>query len=686
LQTMTYLNYCGCFMVRVKECVWLCYVTFFVFYSLSVYGYLFLDSQSFITGGVGEGLVHVLFRYFGYVHVLSLVAFLLLSVAAFKSKTRRQAKIGQYVRLIISLFFALYVLTSLQWSVRWLFGLDFPIGTISEWIGFYNLMYLGELGGLLWSLFLATLGVIGLNNSWGLSNVFVTSSSPAKRHPRNKNRSGGKNKVDVTKVTSIKNDLLLLPSINILKDSDEDYKELSESEKKSLIESIEQAFMDFKIDAKVVGVKQGPVITQLHVQPAPGVKTSSIINIADDIARSIKVESARVGGVITGTSNLGIEIPNPVRAMVRIKEVLGSSEFIGFKGDLPMALGCDLVGEPCVIDLTKTPHLLVAGTTGSGKSVGVNAMIISLLYKFGPEKLRFIMIDPKMLELSVYQGIPHMLSDVITDMSKAFEALSWCVNEMDERYRLMSQFGVRNINGYNETVSERKRNGIPILDQNGIERDFMPFIVVVIDEFADLIMTTGKKVEELVARLAQKSRACGMHMIIATQRPSVDVLTGLIKANIPSRISFQVSSKIDSRTILDQQGGEQLLGMGDMLISIGGKSSLRRAHAAFVEDSEVTAVVKQWKSISEPVYVELNSPDNDECGFKEVDDVDKDKYLAAIDMMENGQEYSISKIQRNLHIGYNKSSRIVESLINNGVLVPDEKGRKIARILVEGEA
>jgi len=672
-------------MVRVKECVWLCYVTFFVFYSISVYGYLFLDNSTFITGGVGESLVGVLFRYFGYVHIFSLVAFLLLSIAAFKSKSRKQVVIGQYIRLIVSLFFVLYVLTSLQWSIRWLFELDYPIGTISEWVGFYNLMYLGELGGLLWACFLAALCLIGLSNSWGPSSVSDKNVYSVKRKPVQKNKSIG-NYSGVPKGASKKSDILSLPSISILQDSDKDYKELTESEKKALIKSIEGAFMDFKIDAKVVGVRQGPVITQLHVQPAPGVKTSSIVNIADDIARTIRVESARVGGVIAGTSNLGIEIPNPVRATVRIKEVLGSSEFIGFKGELPMALGCDLVGDPCVIDLTKTPHLLVAGTTGSGKSVGVNAMIISLLYKFGPEKLRFIMIDPKMLELSVYQGIPHMLSDVITDMSKAFEALSWCVNEMDERYRLMSQFGVRNINGYNEAIKEKKSKGTPVLDENGGERDTMPFIVVVIDEFADLIMTTGKKVEELVARLAQKSRACGMHMIIATQRPSVDVLTGLIKANIPSRISFQVSSKIDSRTILDQQGGEQLLGMGDMLISIGGKSSLRRAHAAFVTDSEVSSVVKQWKSISEPVYVDLKSPVIDECGIKEVDSVDKDKYLAAIEMMENGQEYSISKIQRNLHIGYNKSSRIVESLINNGILVPDDKGRKIARIIEDGEA
>jgi len=392
-----------------------------------------------------------------------------------------------------------------------------------------------------------------------------------------------------------------LPSLDLLDRPDKAKNPISEEELESVSRLVETKLLDFNVQAKVVGVYPGPVVTRFELDLAPGIKVSKITGLSKDLARSLSAISVRVVEVIPGKTYIGIELPNKYREIVRLSEVINAPKFEQNPSPLTMVLGKDIAGQPVCADLGKMPHLLVAGTTGSGKSVGVNVMILSLLYKSGPDDVRMIMIDPKMLELSVYEGIPHLLCEVVTDMKEAANALRWCVGEMERRYKLMSALGVRNLKGYNQKVLEAKEAGYPILDplfkdtdgmkEGPDELDKLPSIVVVIDEFADMMMIVGKKVEELIARIAQKARAAGIHLVLATQRPSVDVITGLIKANIPTRMAFQVSSKIDSRTILDQQGAENLLGMGDMLYLPPGTSVPERVHGAFVDDQEVQTVL-----------------------------------------------------------------------------------------------
>ncbi len=478
-----------------------------------------------------------------------------------------------------------------------------------------------------------------------------------------------------------KNPNTQMPTTDLLDRVLDDGSSLSKDELDKVADDLEIKLLEFGVEAKVVSVIPGPVVTRFETQPAPGTKASRITNIAQDIARSLSVTSVRVVEVIPGKPYVGIEIPNTNRKMVRLTEILSSNKFNNSKSPLSMALGQDIAGKPIVVDLAKMPHLLVAGTTGSGKSVGINAMLLSLLFKSDPEDVRLIMIDPKMLELSVYEGIPHLLTPVITDMTDASNGLRWCVAEMDRRYKLMSQMGVRNLAGFNEKVTEAKSLGSPLFDPFNEDEEIMleelPSIVVVVDEFADMMMLVGKKVEHLIARIAQKARAAGIHLILATQRPSVDVITGLIKANIPTRIAFQVSSKIDSRTILDQAGAEQLLGAGDMLYLPAGQGVPERVHGAFVGDDEVHRVVDSWKKKAEPNYLdEITSDlqetgpipgwsDSDNSGSSEEDD---ELYDEAVNFVIESRRASISAVQRKLRIGYNRAARIIESMEMAGLV------------------
>nr|WP_127960045.1 DNA translocase FtsK 4TM domain-containing protein [Serratia microhaemolytica] len=446
---------------------------------------------------------------------------------------------------------------------------------------------------------------------------------------------------------------------------------------------IEVSLADYRVKADVVDILPGPVITRFELDLAPGVKAARISNLSRDLARSLSTSAVRVVEVIPGKPYVGLELPNLKRETVYLREVLDCPDFRDNPSPLAIVLGKDISGQPVVADLAKMPHLLVAGTTGSGKSVGVNAMILSILYKATPKEVRFIMIDPKMLELSVYEGIPHLLTDVVTDMKDAANALRWCVAEMERRYKLMSALGVRNLAGYNERIDEALAMGRPIPDpfwKPGSSMDISapvlekePYIVVMVDEFADLIMTVGKKIEELIARLAQKARAAGIHLVLATQRPSVDVITGLIKANIPTRIAFTVSSKIDSRTILDQGGAESLLGMGDMLYLAPNSSIPIRVHGAFVRDQEVHAVAKDWKARERPQYKEgiLSSNEEGEAGSNtELDDGDELDPLfdQAVEFVVEKRRASISGVQRQFRIGYNRAARIIEQMEMQGIV------------------
>lgn len=460
---------------------------------------------------------------------------------------------------------------------------------------------------------------------------------------------------------------------------------------------VELRLQDFGIDVKVVAVHPGPVVTRFELQLAAGTKVSKISSLAKDLARSLSVVSVRIVEIIPGKPVIGLELPNQHREMVRLREVLASQQYDNAHSPLALALGKDISGHPVVVDLAKMPHLLVAGTTGSGKSVGLNAMLLSLLFKASPSELRMIMIDPKMLELAIYEGIPHLLTPVVTDMKDAASALRWCVAEMERRYKLMASLGVRNIAGYNQKVKEAKIKGAPLLDplwQEGLGTQpqplqELPYIVVLADEFADMMMVVGKKVEELIARIAQKARAAGIHLILATQRPSVDVITGLIKANIPTRIAFQVSSRIDSRTILDQQGAEQLLGHGDMLYLAPGTGVPVRIHGAFVADEEVHRVVCDWKRRGKPDYQEeiLSHVGGDgagELGSGEGDAERDSLYDQAVQIVLETRRASISNIQRRLKIGYNRAARIVEAMEAAGLVSAMETNGS-REVLVPGE-
>ena len=480
-------------------------------------------------------------------------------------------------------------------------------------------------------------------------------------------------------------DLPPMPSFDLLERADKHENPLTPEEIEGISRLVEEKLADFNIEATVVGVFPGPVITRFELDLAPGVKVSKISGLSKDLARAMSAISVRVVEVIPGKSVIGLELPNKKREMVRLSEVISCDTFQSNKSPLTMVLGADISGQPVVVDLAKMPHLLVAGTTGSGKSVGVNVMILSLLYKSTPEDVRMIMIDPKMLELSVYEGIPHLLAEVVTDMKEAANALRWCVGEMERRYRLMSALGVRNLKGYNAKVEEAIANGTPIkdplwkneesMDAEAPDLAKLPAIVVVVDEFADMMMIVGKKVEELIARIAQKARAAGIHLILATQRPSVDVITGLIKANIPTRCAFQVSSKIDSRTILDQQGAETLLGMGDMLYLPPGSPVPTRVHGAFVDDHEVHAVVADWQKRGEPEYIDeiLNGEATAEVLLPgeqpEGEDQEFDAfYDEAVAFVTETRRASVSSVQRKFRIGYNRAARLVEQMEMSGVV------------------
>ena len=467
-----------------------------------------------------------------------------------------------------------------------------------------------------------------------------------------------------------------LPPLHLLDQPPKDVPVLSPETLEYISRLIERKLIDFGVEVKVIAAYPGPVITRYEIEPAVGVKGSQIVNLVKDLARALSVLSIRVVETIPGKAYMGLEIPNPKRQVVCLSEILSSRIYADTASPLSIAMGKDISGKPVVADLAKMPHVLVAGTTGSGKSVAINAMILSLIYKATPGEVRLILVDPKMLELSVYEGIPHLLSPVVTDMKQAASALNWCVGEMEKRYRLMASLGVRNLSGYNHKILEARRAGEPLTNPFSLtpehpeQLETMPMIVVIIDELADLMMVVGKKVEELIARLAQKARASGIHLILATQRPSVDVITGLIKANIPTRVAFQVSSKIDSRTILDQMGAETLLGQGDMLYLPPGTGYPQRVHGAFVSDQEVHRVVDYLKSHGEPNYVEgiLESPEAGE-EIESGGDAESDPlYDEAVGIVMKTRRASISLVQRHLRIGYNRAARLIEQMEKAGLV------------------
>jgi S-DNA-T family DNA segregation ATPase FtsK/SpoIIIE len=481
-----------------------------------------------------------------------------------------------------------------------------------------------------------------------------------------------------------------LPPLALLDPAKQTVQPYSSEALQAMSRQVELKFADFAIEVQVVAVHPGPVVTLFELQLAAGTKVSKISSLSKDLARALSTVAVRVVEVIPGKSVIGLEIPNEYREMVFLSEVLQSETYESAKSALTLALGKDIAGHPMCADLAKMPHVLIAGTTGSGKSVAINAMILSLLYKAKPDEVRMIMVDPKMLELSVYEGIPHLLTPVVTDMQEAANALRWCVGEMERRYKLMASLGVRNIVGYNRKVKEAIKQGEPIKDPlfqpepteiiEAMEHptlEPLPFIVVIIDELADMMMMARKKVEELIARLAQKARASGIHLILATQRPSVDVITGLIKANIPTRIAFQVSSRVDSRTILDQMGAEHLLGHGDMLYMGTGKNIPQRLHGAFVDDNEVHRVVKHLKQAGEPDYLEeiLEEATESIPGFpaenSDVEDSDP-LYDEAVRIVTETRRASISGVQRRLKIGYNRAARMIEEMERTGIVGPAE--------------
>ena len=473
-----------------------------------------------------------------------------------------------------------------------------------------------------------------------------------------------------------------LPPLHLLDQPTHEIEVLSADTLEFTSRLIERKLMDFGVEVKVVAAYPGPVITRYEIEPAVGVKGSQITNLVKDLARALSVVSIRLVETIPGKAYMALELPNPKRQVVKLSEILSSQAYADMNSPLTMAMGKDIAGKPVVADLGKMPHVLVAGTTGSGKSVAINAMILSLLYKATPQQVRLLLVDPKMLELSVYEDIPHLLAPVVTDMRLAASALNWCVQEMEKRYKLMSNLGVRNIAGYNQKVRDAIKAGAPLTNpftltpDNPEALEELPLIVVFIDELADLMMVVGKKVEELIARLAQKARASGIHLVLATQRPSVDVITGLIKANVPTRVAFQVSSKIDSRTILDQMGAEALLGQGDMLYLPPGSGYPQRVHGAFVSDQEVHRVAEYLKAQGAPNYIEgvLTSLDEQEAGGDLEGggaDAESDAlYDQAVEIVVKSRRASISLVQRHLRIGYNRAARLVEQMERAGVVTP----------------
>ncbi|HSO06007.1 MAG TPA: DNA translocase FtsK, partial [Pelomicrobium sp.] len=471
----------------------------------------------------------------------------------------------------------------------------------------------------------------------------------------------------------------LVPPLHLLDPAPEERETVAAETLEYTSRLIERRLAEFGVEVKVVAAYPGPVITRYEIEPAMGVKGSQIVGLVRDLARALSVVSIRVVEVIPGKTTMGLEIPNPHRQVVKLSEILSSKIYADAASPLALALGKDIAGNPVTADLGKMPHLLVAGTTGSGKSVAINAMILSVVYKAPPSQVRLILIDPKMLELSVYDDIPHLLAPVVTDMKQAAFALQWCVAEMDRRYKLMAQFGVRNLAGFNHKLREAKKAGEPLVNPFAIDAENpepleeLPVIVVFVDELADLMMVVGKKVEELIARLAQKARAAGIHLVLATQRPSVDVITGLIKANIPARVSFQVSSKVDSRTILDQMGAEALLGQGDMLYLPPGHSHLQRVHGAFVSDQEVHRVVDFLKQHGAPQYLEAVLEEPIEAGAggggEGGGDAEADPlYDEAVQIVLRTRRASISLVQRHLRIGYNRAARLIEQMERAGLV------------------
>lgn len=484
-----------------------------------------------------------------------------------------------------------------------------------------------------------------------------------------------------------------LPTLSLLETPAEDGGGYSRDALESMSQVLVKKLKDFNVDVTVDAVQPGPVITRFEIQPAAGIKASQIVGLSRDLARSLTVDSVRVVENISGKSTMGIEVPNQNREIVRLVEGLASAEFEKSASPLTLVLGKDIAGNAVITDLMKMPHVLIAGTTGSGKSVCINALILSLVYKSTPDQIRLIMVDPKFLELSVYDGIPHLLAPVVTNMNKAANSLRWCITEMDRRFRVMAEIGVRNIAGYNRKVADANKAGEPIIDatvsqeEDGdpVYLESLPYIVVIVDELADLMMVAGKKIEEIIIRIAQRARAAGIHLVLATQRPSVDVVTGLIKANVPTRIAFQVSSRADSRTVLDQMGAESLLGQGDMLFLPPGTGFTQRVHGSFVSDEEVARVVKELKDSGPPVYLEEVTEGGADGGIGGVsgafgepeDDGESDPlYDEAVRFVTQSRKASISSVQRALRVGYNRAARMIETMEEAGVVSPADNGKR----------
>ncbi len=478
-----------------------------------------------------------------------------------------------------------------------------------------------------------------------------------------------------------------LPSLSLLDKPESSSAGYSREALESMSKLLVKKLKDFNVDITVEAVQPGPVVTRFEIEPAPGIKASQIVGLAKDLARSLTVDSVRVVENIPGKNLIGIEIPNQNREIIRLVEGLASQEFEKSTSPLTLVLGKDIAGSAVVTDLMKMPHILIAGTTGSGKSVCINALILSLVYKSTPEQVRMIMVDPKFLELSVYDGIPHLLAPVVTDMNKAANALRWCITEMDRRFRAMADVGVRNIAGYNKKVDAASKSGEPLLDktvefdeQNPVYLTRVPYVVVIVDELADLMMVAGKKIEQIIIRIAQRARAAGIHLVLATQRPSVDVVTGLIKANVPTRLAFQVSSRVDSRTVLDQMGAESLLGQGDGLYLPPGTAFTQRVHGSFVSDEEVAKVVAELKQSAAPVYLEEiteGASETEEGGaYSEGDGETDPLYDEAVKFVTQSRKASISSVQRALRVGYNRAARMIETMEEAGVITPADNGKR----------